>query len=517
MRKQHATVHGGARPGRFQSQGQQGPRPAALVKAALRQDQKIGHVSSAAVPPAAPSDTSRDVALRPKVDFLDPLMRHAALQAKGIGLCAFLVTLAAFQRGLKVTFHYERATFDPRFARTRVQGHRGEVFSISHGARTHAFSRTMGDRTEIERSAIAEDKHLTKVALRQAGVLVPDGVVVPPGQGALIQRFLDRHHGRRFVVKPFDGSLARGVEADLGADEVLAAAQRQANNRILVEEFIAGVECRATVVGGRCVAVSQRSPVMLVGDGQSSIAALLATENSAFAADPFMDALSDQAAIKAYLARHGLTLQSVPEAGQAVRLTNTSYGVLHADVTDTVGDAVKAEAVRAVQAIGLPNAGVDLIITPDGRVVVLEVNQRAHIGMHSFPRVGHGQGNAVAEAIIDLYFPETIGAPTHPALVYDFAAVRRALESAQIAELSLPVIGSGAQVLRLFETGHIAAPTMQLLEAAALASGILATKAPLPERGFAMCLAGAPQTFANFLVHLPPRLRERVQDRIQAT
>jgi hypothetical protein len=69
----------------------------------------------------------------------------------------------------------------------------------------------------------------------------------------------------------------------------------------------------------------------------------------------------------------------------------------------------------------------------------------------------------------------------------------------------------------LSETGHVAAPMMQLLDAAALASGVLAMKVPLPERGFATCLAGTAQTFANFLTHLPPALRERMMNRMQTS
>jgi hypothetical protein len=42
-------------------------------------------------------------------------------------------------------------------------------------------------------------------------------------------------------------------------------------------------------------------------------------------------------------------------------------------------------------------------------------------------------------------------------------------------------------------------------------------KVPLPERGFATCLAGTAQTFANFLTHLPPALRERMMNRMQTS
>lgn len=465
---------------------------------------------------AAPAATvprevlAQALARRPRVDFQDPLMRHAALQAKGIGLCAFLVTLAAFQRGLQVTFHYQRATQERRFAGATMQGHRGELFSLSNGERTHTFSRTLGDRTDPGANAVAEDKHLTKAALGRAGVRTPDGLVVERGQTTLIQRFLDRHPDRRFVVKPLAGSMARDVSADLPADAVLPAVEALADGRLLVEEYVAGDEYRATVVDGRCVAVSRRRHLAVTGDGRSTVKQLITQLTQRRGRHPYLDPLDKDDQIAAFLARGGQTLLDVPAAGERVQLANTSYGVDHEDHTAAAPPALVSSVESAARSIGLLNCGIDVIVDAAGEPCVLELNQRSYIGMHSFPTEGPGQGNAVAEALVDAYFPETIHDRVYPALAYDFAPVQEALESAQFGELRLPVIGSDWRVGRVALKGVAAAPAARLFTAAAQVAGVHLMQAPLPEQGVALCLAYTPATLEVMRSRLPEGFHKHI-------
>lgn len=487
------------------------PRKSALAKAALR---KAGASSTAVPLSVSKAELAEVLANRQKVDFLDPFMRHAAMQAKGISLCAFLVTLAAFQRGLKVTFHYERASFDPRFSRAKMQGHRGELFSISNGTRTHTFSRTLGDLTNPAANAIAEDKHLTKVALKGAGVHTPEGIVVDKNQTGLIDKFLAQHSGKRFVIKPHDGSLSKGVHADVMAEDARCLVDEQPGGRVMVEEYVLGREYRATVVNGRCVAVSWRERPSVVGDGHSTLKQLVEVLKKRLKEDnPFWDGLKHEAELSRFLSRASLVLDSVPEKGQVVLLSNTADGSIHHDVTDTIDASLKFQVEQAATAVGLVSCGVDLILPVTGPTCILELNQRSYIGMHSFPLAGEspGQGNAVAEAIVDYYFPETIRDRTHSNLAYDFAPIRAALESAQIRELSLPVIGPEWRVLRFAETGIAAKAMVKLIETAARVAGVFVFSAPSAKVGFDLCIAYAPKNFQSFLSVIPSRFRKRFE------
>ena len=504
-----------ARPG---TQKRKSPRKSALAKAALRKS--AGGVNAAqSHKPASKADLAEALAKRPKVDFLDPFMRHAAMEAKGISLCAFLVTLAAFQRGLKVTFHYERASFDPRFAKARMQGHRGELFSISNGTRTHTFSRTLGDLTDPAANAVAEDKHLTKAALKRAGVRTPDGIVVDKGQTAQIQAFLAQHPDKRFVVKPHDGSVGRGVHTDLPAAQVLDLVAATESERLLVEEHVVGEEFRACVVDGRCVATYRRYGANVIGDGRSSIRALISEKNEVRKQNPYLETqlIENEPAIISFLARSGLTLETVPPEGKRILLSGAANIALGGDpleVTHEVDPMVSAAAEQATAAIVIPVAGLDLIFSNDGDedlCCVLEINQRPHIGGHSIPMEGPGQGNAVAEAILDYYFPETIHDRTHANLAYDFAPIRTALDSAQISELSLPVIGPDWKVLRFAETGIAAKAMAKLIETAARTAGVFTMIAPRKKGGVELCMAYAPANFRNMLGAIPAQFRRRLE------
>lgn len=495
------------------------PRKSAIAKAALRKSAASGPAQGHQ--PASKAERADALVSRPKVDFLDPFMRHAAMQAKGISLCAFLVSLAAFQRGLKVTFHYERASFDPRFANAKMQGHRGELFSISNGTRTHTFSRTLGDLTDPAANAIAEDKHLTKVALKRAGVRTPVGIVVDKSQTALVEKFLAQHPGKLFVVKPHDGSMGRDVHAALVADQVPVAINSIKSGRLVVEEFVSGNEYRAFVVGKQYIASNSRVPPIVIGDGARSIKQLIQAKNEERANNPRLSSnpIQELDAVAAHLKRTGLTIETVPSAGLRVELlptANISRGGDPQDTTSSAPAALIEVAVAACDAIGLSVSGLDVIVTKEGDQLigyVIELNQRPHIGSQSFPIEGPGQGNAVAEAIVDHYFPETIHDRTHHNLAYDFLPIRAALESAQITDLSLPLIGPDWRVLRFIETGIAAKAMVKLIETAARTAGVFAMSAPAARGGVELCLAYAPANWRAFVNVIPAQFRERLEQR----
>lgn len=491
------------------------PRKSAIAKAALRKSAVSSPVKGHK--PASKAELAEALAQRPKVDFLDPFMRHAAMQAKGISLCAFLVTLAAFQRGLKLTFHYERASFDPRFAKAKVQGHRGELFSISNGTRTHTFSRVLGDLTDPAANAIAEDKHLTKAALKRAGLRTPEGIVVDKSQTALVEKFLAQHPGKRFVVKPHDGSLGNDVFTKLSAEDVLATIKKLASNRILVEHHIYGKDYRALAVDGRVIASYVVEPANVCGDGSSSIKQLIDRKNAVRARNPKLyDApIADIDKISGFLAQSGLTVDSVPLRQQIVFLNDVYSSAQGGDTVDTSAEAIDelhSAAVQACNAIGILAAGLDIILSEDeGIPYILEINQRPHIGTHSFPFDGSGQGNAVAEAIVDYYFPESIRNKTHPTLAYDFGPIRAVLESGQISELSLPIIGPDWRVMRFVEKGIAAKAMAKLIASAARTAGVFVMSAPVEKGGVELCLAYEPSDWRAFLNVIPPQLRIRLE------
>ena len=253
-------------------------------------------------------------------------------------------------------------------------------------------------------------KHLTRGLLTAAGVPVPRGADFAPGELEQARAFV-RSLGAPAVVKPSRGRGGGGVtvavttETGLEAAWARARATGERGDRILVEQQMEGVDVRAFVVQDAVVAAAVRVPAHVVGDGHSSLAALIEhkqreREHHAYLAR--MPLVVDERLLRAT----DRAPDSVPAEGQVVLLNgvaNLHQGGESLDVTDLLAEPVKELAVRAVRAIpGLGVAGVDLMVRSlddTAGAVVLEANTSANISVHHRP--AYGRAIDVGAAIVD--------------------------------------------------------------------------------------------------------------------
>src|SRR3712207_3294471 len=140
-----------------------------------------------------------------------------------------------------------------------------------------------------------------------------------------------------------------------------AEALAQAKGRgIIVEEYFAGHDHRILVVGGKLIAVSERIPAHVIGDGVHTIGQLIEEVNK----DPrrgeghekVMTRIKVDAHVIEYLGRSGLTIDSVPAAGDVVMLratANLSTGGTAVDRTNEIHFDNAEIARRAAMIIGL--------------------------------------------------------------------------------------------------------------------------------------------------------------------
>ncbi len=116
-----------------------------------------------------------------------------------------------------------------------------------------------------------ENKEVTKLVLREAGINVPRGIAVKtPGEA-------DRSFGRLsafdLVVKPKSTNFGKGVvilKRPFSREEFESAvgAAFKYDTSVLLEEFIPGREFRFLVIGEEVAAVLHRVPANVVGDGK---------------------------------------------------------------------------------------------------------------------------------------------------------------------------------------------------------------------------------------------------------
>jgi cyanophycin synthetase len=185
---------------------------------------------------------------------------------------------------------------------------------------------------------------------------------------------------------------------------------------VLVESFLAGRDHRVLVVNDQVVAVAERVPAHVVGDGVHTIAQLIDIVNQdprrGIGHEKVLTRITINEQADRLLEQSGYTLETVLPAGEICYLratANISTGGTAIDrTTDIHYDNIEI-ARRAARVIGLDIAGID-IITPDiskslrefgGGIV--EVNAGPGLRMHLQP--SEGTPRNVARPIIDMLFP----------------------------------------------------------------------------------------------------------------
>lgn len=367
-------------------------------------------------------------------EFPSWLTKKMIKGVKGFNLDAYVMALEGWRRGLTLTWYYDPT----KVTDLKLIGYNplGKTFSLysEEENKTHYFYRSRGDKVANDAVDIVQNKYVTKTYLKKSGVPTPKSVMFNksiPDETVLkeIQEMV-----YPLVVKPVFGSLGKGVFTNINDEaELLHAIDEIRKNdeydEILVERYIEGDEYRIYVVNDEVVAATKRDPANVIGDGFSTIEQLIEQKNEIRKKNPYLanKPIKIDEDLKRFLQKNNLTLQSIPEKDEKVRLkgqSNIAAGGDPIDTTDQLSQSVKDVAVHAVKSIsGLVHAGVDAIVTDDDTYVI-EINGTADIAMHLFPMEGTSRN--VPEKIMDHYFPETKGISHHLKKMYfDFRNIRK--------------------------------------------------------------------------------------------
>lgn len=160
-------------------------------------------------------------------------------------------------------------------------------------------------------------KDLTKLMLSRAGLPVPEGKLARSQQDAIAAA---EELGYPVVAKPYDGNHGRGVTVELRSAEDVCWGYEQAREHsdiVIVERNFFGSDHRILVIGGEVVAVAQRVPACVMGDGQQTIRQLVEAINR----DPrrveghesSLTRIEIDDCVARFLAQSGLTPDSVPD------------------------------------------------------------------------------------------------------------------------------------------------------------------------------------------------------------
>jgi D-alanine-D-alanine ligase-like ATP-grasp enzyme len=240
------------------------------------------------------------------------------------------------------------------------------------GARTRVWQQwvELDDPVSLR---LALDKMAVHRRLVSAGVRVPEHVAFHYREPVRALEFLARAGGP-CVVKPARGTGGGdGTTAGVrDPSEFMRARLRAArlSDTLLIERQLSGSVFRLLLLDGEVLDVIQHLPPRLTGDGRTSIEGLLDQENErrlAAAGDAGLSLLDVGLDTLLTLARQGLTLSSVPAEGRTIAIqvvTNDNRIEDKETWRGALAPGLLADARRAVEAVGLRLAGVD-VIAPD--------------------------------------------------------------------------------------------------------------------------------------------------------
>ncbi len=292
----------------------------------------------------------------------------------------------------------------------------GSLLQLGYGVYQKRIMASQTSDTSAIAVDICQEKPLTNSILRTVGISVPEGRTVKSADEAWE---VAQDLGLPVILKPEAGNQGKGVMVNLRSEAEVRAAYEVASQYrgdVLVERHIEGADYRLLVVDGKMVAAARRDPAQVVGDGKRTIAQLVEVANQDPRRRPGHSSsltrirLDDAANV--VLSQQGFTVESVPAAGQVVKLRqncNLSTGGTAADVTDDVHPSNASLAELAAQMLNLDIAGIDMLckdirrpLSEQGGAIV-EVNAAPGLRMHLQPT--QGLPRDVGGPIIDMLYP----------------------------------------------------------------------------------------------------------------
>ncbi len=292
------------------------------------------------------------------------------------------------------------------------------LVQLGYGVHQQRIQATTTNRTNMISVDIATNKAATKKLLGEMGVPVPKGYRIRHEDEV---RETVRAVGFPVVIKPLDGNHGRGATVGIEnlEDAVTAFHLAQSESRskaVIVEKMLVGSDFRALVVNNRLIAIAERTPAHIVGDGKSTIQELIDEVNRdprrGYGHENVLTQIDVDRQTEQILKAKNLTLETVLPPDEILHLkttANLSTGGTAIDRTDVAHPENIFLFERIAKIVGLDIAGIDVIapnvsdpLRENGGGII-EINAAPGFRMHLAPSEGIGRN--VAEHVVEMLFP----------------------------------------------------------------------------------------------------------------
>ena len=261
-----------------------------------------------------------------------------------------------------------------------------------------------------------ENKVVTKQILGEHGIRVPNGLNYT--DSTMAKADFQYFKNKAVVIKPKSTNFGLGITIIKNNDDVRIFERAidiafDADQSILIEEFIDGKEFRIFVMNDEVVGILHRVPANVTGNGSHTIRELVVEKNK----DPLrgkgyhtpLEKIQLGEAELMFLKAQDKDFDTIPLENETVFLrenSNISTGGDSIDFTDDIPESYKKIAVKAAQALNVKITGLDMII-PDYTqeasndnyaIIELNFNPAMHIHCHPYK----GENRKLNEKLLDL-------------------------------------------------------------------------------------------------------------------
>ena len=156
----------------------------------------------------------------------------------------------------------------------------GRDLQLGYGIHQKRIQATTTVNTNMISVDIAGNKHATKKLLGDMGVPVPKGYRIREREE--LEDAVESV-GYPVVIKPLDGNHGKGATVGIKTmDDARIAFEKakEYSRYIIVEKQLIGADFRALVVNNRLIAVAERVPAHVKGDGKQTIQQLIDKTNA---------------------------------------------------------------------------------------------------------------------------------------------------------------------------------------------------------------------------------------------
>ncbi len=291
-----------------------------------------------------------------------------------------------------------------------------DLLMLGHGCKQKLLASSLTSHSSFISVNLVSNKEKTKKILAAAYLPVPKGIVVT-NQSEL--DFALNALNYPMTIKPLDSNHGRGVTTNIFSKKAAVLAFHRAANissRIIIEEFVQGGDFRFLVVNYKLVAVAERIPAFIIGNGTATIKELIAEVNNnphrGNNHENILTKITLDKTTNIILEENNLNADSILPKDQKIFLkytANLSTGGTSQDVTDIVHPKNKLIAERIARLMNLDVCGIDVIMQQIDQPLtretgaIIEVNASPGLRMHLNPTVGMSRN--VAKNIIDMLYP----------------------------------------------------------------------------------------------------------------